>query len=75
MTTYCPHCNREVDADDLVESPINMPEGCVCNPKEWCDPTNIPPICPQFSPMDAPDERLCRGCEHEEPCHAKAEGR
>ena len=69
MSTHCPYCHREVDDSDLVEQ-FNTPKGCVCNPKAWCDPENIPAICDCFVAMDGLDEALCVHCEHEAPCHS-----
>ena len=62
-------CLKEVEPHELVE-PYPVPKGCICNPKEWGDPTNIPPICSNWGPMEAPDDVLCVHCEHERGCHA-----
>lgn len=64
----CPHCLKEVEPEGLIES-YQVPKGCVCDPREWGDPKNIPPVCGQFEPMDEPDEKLCLHCEHEQGCH------
>ena len=69
MTKCCPHCLKEVDPCDLIET-YKIPKGCICNPKEWSDPENIPAICDAFEPMLYPDHDLCRHCEHEKECHA-----
>ena len=61
-----PHCLKEVD--ELVEV-FNKPIGCVCNPKDWIDPCNIPSICKSFKPMyDCIDQ--CENCEHLLECHS-----
>jgi len=62
----CPHCHKEVD--ELLEE-FNQPKGCVCEPIEWGDPDNIPPICHSFKPMfDEPTQ--CENCEHLLECHS-----
>ena len=66
--TVCPHCLRPVEAIDLIE-PFKIPEGCVCNPREWGDPQNIPPTCDHFDPMSGDEDKLCLHCEHERGCH------
>ncbi len=47
--------------------PIEVPDGCVCNIKEWGNPRKIPPICSNY----VDDNGLCKNCEHEEKCHKK----
>lgn len=64
----CIHCGRaEEDHHQFVA--IAGPDGCVCNPKEWGDPANIPPVCKKYRHDKSIDEGLCADCEHEEACH------
>ena len=63
----CPHCRKEVDPCDLEEV-FKVPQGCVCEPRDWGDPDNIPAICHGYQPNDEP-KPICLICEHEEACH------
>jgi hypothetical protein len=69
MTTHCPHCGEQVDADDLIEE-RPMPEGCQCEPSDWRPEASINPICDVYQPEDdnEPDGN-CLHCEHPKNCH------
>ena len=57
--THCPHCNG-------LLRPTHSK--CVCDPREWRDPENIPPPCAKYEPQNATDAR-CKTCEHDMECH------
>lgn len=61
----CPHCRKEVI--ELVEV-LNRPYGCKCDPMEWGEPDNIPPVCDSFKPSVV-DNNMCDRCEHNKECH------
>ena len=60
-----------------------VPEGCCCDPLEWRDPANVPPVCKAFdvvSPGATPQtvvkidgDGLCFTCQHPSECHRKNE--
>lgn len=61
----CVVCGQpESDHHEFV--PVNKPDGCVCDPFEWRDPANIPPVCDRFSGYE---DRQCKRCEHDFQCH------
>ena len=78
MRLLCPCCKTEVSREDLIEV-YDLPPGCKCNPHDWGDPDDIPPVCNAFLPMNDIEragrwtsERIdiCGHCEHERKCHA-----
>jgi len=62
--THCPHCHARL----VVPT---APIGCQCDPMEWRDPENVPPVCRSFDP-DPCGGGNCRNCEHDEACHRSA---
>lgn len=70
----CIHCGALKEEHHEYEAPA-IPDGCVCDPREWGDPTEIPAVCEAFVPMgslDTPEaDDICKTCEHEQPCHRK----
>jgi len=44
---------------------VNMPKGCICNPKSW-DTEKVPPVCSSFIQGRYGN---CSNCEHDEACH------
>ena len=65
----CPHCKEEVEMDELEEV-FKTPHGCICEPRDWGDPDNIPPICNTFLPVSVIEIDICSHCEHERGCHS-----
>jgi hypothetical protein len=66
--TLCPHCLHEIHGySDLIEI-YQKPDGCICDPLDWGDPDEIPPICEKFEP-NTDQELFCVNCEHEKGCH------
>ncbi|GEM_PF-2811499 len=57
--THCPHCHERL-------TPYTKPDGCVCDPIEYRDPENIPPVCSQYN---GDGECNCFTCEHDLECH------
>jgi hypothetical protein len=47
---------------------VNKPEGCVCDPNSWGDPTNLPPVCDEYKGDGIEN---CMTCEHDKECHKK----
>jgi hypothetical protein len=43
-----------------------MPPGCVCNPMDYRDPRNIPPVCDKY---EGNGVHSCLKCEHDKECH------
>lgn len=67
----CKKCSR-LKSEHCEYEPIEVPEGCVCDPYDWGDPTNIPDVCEKFRPCE--DENfsgMCAVCEHDEACHKR----
>ena len=64
----CIHCGLPAE-DHHVFTPPRRPDGCQCDPRDWADPTNIPPVCDKFEPWGQ-DRTICLHCEHDEACHA-----
>ena len=64
----CPCCGEEVRIYELKKKP-KAPDQCHCDPKDWGDPYNIPPICNVFIPMSEEEPELCKKCEHLKECH------
>ena len=67
----CRHC-RGYEEDHHAFEPIRIPAGCVCDWRDWGDPTNIPAICKRFV-KDEADSSFCENCEHERECHMHRE--
>ncbi len=68
----CIHCNAPESHHHAFEAPT-IPAGCVCEPGDWGNPQSIPAVCSQYVRMGGEyDDRVCKTCEHEEPCHATA---
>lgn len=66
----CIRCNRPESEHHAFEAPT-IPKGCICEPRDWGDPANIPAICSQYVRMGGEyDDLVCRTCEHDEGCHA-----
>jgi hypothetical protein len=57
-----------------METPIQVPEGCVCGDDGWNPP--IPPVCGEFVPhcdsSTCPADGNCGNCEHDKACHKEA---
>lgn len=71
MSTRCPHCHEDLEAEDLELKPV-LPGGCYCDAEDWGDPNNIPTPCEAF--RDDPNEPgLCSKCEHPAACHSHIE--
>jgi len=54
------------EEDHHVFTPVEIPEGCVCDIGTWGDLNDIPPICDKF--MGDKDD-FCERCEHDKACH------
>lgn len=65
----CPHCWEAVEPEDL-EVFYKVPKGCICEPRDWGDPDNIPPVCNAFLPVSDVEIDICSHCEHDRGCHA-----
>ena len=66
--TLCAHpgCDLE-ESEHHAFVAVKMPDGCKCEPREWCVKP-IPPVCADFiDDKAAPD--LCDKCEHMSGCH------
>lgn len=60
--SICPTCGQE------IEPKYEVPLGCVCDPRDWGNPLDIPQVCQSW---DGPNgDGLCRNCEHLEGCHS-----
>lgn len=57
--THCPHCHERL-------TPYTKPDGCVCDPAEYWNPENIPPVCSQYN---GDGDCNCFTCEHDLECH------
>lgn len=66
----CKICGLPEDEHHHFASEDRLPEGCKCNPTDWRNPNNIPPVCEQFSPW-AEEHTECEVCHHLEECHKK----
>lgn len=74
MTHYAP-CRLcgEPEREHHTFTPYVVPDGCVCNPKDWRNPIRIPPVCGAYWEVQFHDnDQLCGTCEHEEACHKAA---
>jgi hypothetical protein len=60
----CMHCGQT--EDQHCEYEAEMPEGCVCSPRDWG--AYILEICPEY----VGDKPTCERCEHERGCHLGA---
>ena len=67
----CKHCGR-YEEDHCIFEPVIMPKGCKCDPGEWGDLRDIPPVCNKFEP-DERDPCICKNCEHDKECHYEPE--
>ena len=68
----CPYCYHILEAADLIDLHQAMPQGCVCDPREWFT-QQVPPICARFAPMSDEEPEICGHCQHERGCHETAE--
>ena len=65
------HAQNNVDCINLeIEALKNLPESCICDPRDWGSIQEIGPICMKFEPMKDEHE-LCKTCEHLEECHKR----
>ncbi len=57
---------------DLTEEEHHAFEArkCECDPQDWRDPRNIPPVCAAYVEDTAMKNDLCERCVHPEECHA-----
>lgn len=70
----CRKCGRTKEEHCIFE-PIEIPEGCQCNFRDWGDPTCIPKVCDRISMYVRDDEDgICSACEHEWKCHRDDKG-
>ena len=66
----CRKCGRKkVEHCDF--EPVEIPDGCVCDPRDWADPTGVPGICSKFEADYSEDwpSNMCSRCEHDYECH------
>lgn len=67
----CDLCGRPKSAHcEFVERVVNRPPGCVCEIREWGNPSDIPPVCDSFKAWHE-DLDICTKCEHDEACHQR----
>ena len=62
----CIHCGLP-EPEHCIFEPAIVPEGCQCDPVEWENPGNLPPICDNFEELGRTG--LCKNCEHLRECH------
>ena len=65
----CKHCG-EPEAFHHEFEPMTRPDGCTCDPRDWVDPANVPPICQTYV-VRVTDDGTCATCEHHIECHTK----
>lgn len=66
MADLCKHCGK-TESEHHAFNAREIPRGCVCEPRDWGDPNNIPPVCRSY---EADGWGLCKRCEHDAACHA-----
>lgn len=49
--------------------PYPVPKCCVCDPREWGNPSSIPPVCKEYEADLGDEQALCGHCEHLPNCH------
>lgn len=64
----CVHCGRPASEHHAFEAP-KVPEGCVCNPREWGNLAAIPAVCKNFEPWSEVEKDMCKNCQHDKECH------
>lgn len=64
-SAVCARCGeRASEHCDFL--PVLVPDKCQCDPNNWLDPENIPPVCGSFA---VDDDGLCGECSHPPECH------
>ena len=66
--TACVTCGRPEDEHHPFVAAV-VPSGCQCEPGEWRDPLDVPPVCVAFVESEG-GETVCGTCEHDRECHA-----
>lgn len=67
----CVECGQTKDGHHAFMAP-NPPAMCACDPEDWSGQKRIPDICDCYA-GDPRYPGTCATCQHEEPCHPKAE--
>ena len=61
---------RQPESKHHKFEPIETPENCRCNPLDWGDINDIPPVCKCFeADTEKGWEEICKHCQHEISCH------
>ena len=61
----CKHCGKP-ESEHHAFVPFIVPDRCECNPNDWLNPNDIPPVCNKF---ELGEYDLCKHCEHPKECH------
>ena len=63
----CIHCGLPESEHHEFE-PVLKPAGCVCDHREWGNPSAIPPVCKEHR---GDPSKNCKECEHDKECHSQ----
>ena len=64
----CLDCD-ETEEDHHKFNPIMIPESCICDHRDWGDPSTVPDVCGGTFVAGGYEVNTCSKCHHEPGCH------